>query len=28
VVLQYAQPTPVGEVLLDEIRRWIAHFGD
>jgi HEXXH motif-containing protein len=28
VVLQYAQPTPVGEVLLDEIRRWIDHFGD
>ncbi len=28
VVLAHAQPTAVGEVLIDEIRRWIAHFGD
>ncbi|MEO7330562.1 MAG: HEXXH motif-containing putative peptide modification protein, partial [Minicystis sp.] len=28
MVLAHAQPTAVGEVLLEEIRRWIDHFGD
>jgi HEXXH motif-containing protein len=27
-VFAHAKPTPVGRALLDEMRRWIAHFGD
>lgn len=26
-VFEHASPTPVGRALLDEMRRWIAHFG-
>jgi hypothetical protein len=27
VIFRQAHPTPVGEALIDEIRRWIEHFG-
>ncbi|MEP7123742.1 MAG: HEXXH motif-containing putative peptide modification protein [Byssovorax sp.] len=27
-VFAHARPTPVGGALIDEMRRWIAHFGD
>ena len=27
-VFAHAKPTPVGRALIDEMRRWIAHFGE
>jgi HEXXH motif-containing protein len=27
-VFEHASPTPVGRALIDEMRRWIAHFGE
>ncbi len=27
-VFAHASPTPVGRALIDEMRRWIAHFGE